>query len=109
MPTDLRFSYVQGPVSRKSRELFGPGKSFVKLRPACSVKLVFSYVVNGIKIKITATFRAFVLKIQRELCHPKYTRKVSGLSRNRPQVPKSNANFAMVSVNKEKKLILTTQ
>ena len=28
---------------------------------------------------------AFVLKIQRELCHPKYTRKVSGLSRNRPQ------------------------
>ena len=28
---------------------------------------------------------AFVLKIQRELCHPKYARKVSGLSRNRPQ------------------------
>ena len=28
---------------------------------------------------------AFVLKIQRELCHPKCTRKVSGLSRNRPQ------------------------
>ena len=58
MPTDLRFSYVQGPVSRKSRELFRPEKSFVKLRPACSVKLVFSYVVNGIKIKITAKFRA---------------------------------------------------
>ena len=47
-----------GPVSRKSRELFGPEKSFVKLRPACSVKLVFSYVVKGIKIKITARFRA---------------------------------------------------
>jgi len=29
---------------------------------------------------------AFVLKIQRELCHPKYAQKVSGLSRNRPQV-----------------------
>ena len=29
---------------------------------------------------------AFVLKIQRELCHPRCTRKVSGLSRNRPQV-----------------------
>ena len=28
---------------------------------------------------------AFVLKIQRKLCHPKYARKVSGLSRNRPQ------------------------
>ena len=25
-----------------------------------------------------------VLKVQRELCHPKYARKVSGLSRNRP-------------------------
>ena len=48
----------QGPVSRKSRELFGPEKLFVKLRPAYSVKLVFSYIVKGIKIKITAKFRA---------------------------------------------------
>ena len=48
----------QGPVSRKSRKLFGPEKPFVKLRPAYSVKLVFSYVVKGIKIKITAKFRA---------------------------------------------------
>ena len=47
-----------GPVSRKSRKLFGPGRSFVKLRPAYSVKLAFSYVVKGIKIKITAKFRA---------------------------------------------------
>ena len=28
---------------------------------------------------------AFILKIQRELCHPIYARRVSGLSRNRPQ------------------------
>ena len=28
---------------------------------------------------------AFVLKIQRELCRPKYARNVSGLSRNGPQ------------------------
>ena len=47
-----------GPVSRKSRKLFGPEKPFVKPRPAYSVKPVFSYVVNGIKIKITAKFRA---------------------------------------------------
>ena len=47
-----------GPVSRKSRDLFGPEKPFVKLRPAFSGKLVFSYVVKGIKIKITAKFRA---------------------------------------------------
>ena len=51
-PSDL------GPVSRKSRKLFGPEKPFVKLRPAYSVKLVFSYVAKGIKIKITAKFRA---------------------------------------------------
>ena len=47
-----------GPVSRKSRELFGPEKPVVKLQPAYSEKLVFSYVVKGIKIKITAKFRA---------------------------------------------------
>ena len=28
---------------------------------------------------------AFVLKIQRELCHPRFALKVSGLSRNMPQ------------------------
>ena len=37
---------------------FGAEKPFVKLRPAYSVKLVFSYVVKGIKVKITARFRA---------------------------------------------------
>ena len=41
---------IQGPVSRKSRNLFVPEKQFVKLRLAYSVKLVFSYVVKGIKI-----------------------------------------------------------
>ena len=38
--------------------LESPEKLFVKLRPAYSVKLVFSYVVKGIKIKITSKFRA---------------------------------------------------
>ena len=52
------FPRLQGPVSRKSRRLFGPLKPFLKLRPAYSVKVVFSYVVKGIKIKITAKFRA---------------------------------------------------
>ena len=47
-----------GTVSRKSRGLFGPEKQFVKLRPAYSVKLIFSLVVKWIKIKITAKFRA---------------------------------------------------
>ena len=53
-----RVSSALGPVSRKSRELFGPEKPFVKLRPAFSVKPVFFYVVKGIKIKITAKFSA---------------------------------------------------
>ena len=39
-----------GPVSRKSRQLFGPEKPFVKLQPAYSVKLVLSHVVKGIKM-----------------------------------------------------------
>ena len=47
----------QEPVSRKSRKLFGPEKQFVKLQPAYSVNLVFSYVVKGIKITITVKFR----------------------------------------------------
>ena len=84
---DLKKSDL-GPVSRMSRELFGSEKPFVKLRPAYSVKLIFSHVVKGIKTKIMAKFRAsrrFDLKIQRELCHPKYARKVSGLLRNRSQ------------------------
>ena len=48
---------VLAPVSRTSRELFGPEKPFVKLRPAYSVKLI-SHVVKGIKTKIMAKFRA---------------------------------------------------
>ena len=48
----------QWPVSRKSRKLFGPEKPFLKLQLAHSVKLVFSYIVKGGKIKITAKFRA---------------------------------------------------
>ena len=54
----MEYYFLLGPVSRKSRKLFGPEKLFVKLRPAYSLKLVFSYVVKGIKIKITAKFRA---------------------------------------------------
>ena len=44
-----------GPVSRTSRKLLGLEKPFVKLGPAYSVKLVFSYVVKGWKIKTTVS------------------------------------------------------
>ena len=81
-----------GPVSRKSRKFFGPEKPFVKLRPAYSLNLVFLYVVKGIKIKITATFlTSRRLRFEdRELCHPKCARKVSGLSKNGPLVGEDN-------------------
>ena len=42
----------------KVRKLFGSEKPFVNVRPAYSVKLVFSQVLKGIKIEITAKFRA---------------------------------------------------
>ena len=38
----------------KVPKVFGPKKPFVKLQPVDSVKLVFSYVIKGIKIKVTA-------------------------------------------------------
>ena len=48
---------------------------------------------KGMDIKITVKFPFvprdnFVLKIKRELCHPKCVRKVSALSRNEPQASK---------------------
>ena len=46
------------PVSRKSRKLFGPEKPFVRLQAPYSLKVVFSFVVKGIKTKIAAKFRA---------------------------------------------------
>ena len=42
---------------------FWAKKQFVKLQPTYSIKLVFSYVVKGMKIQLAAKFHAFVLKI----------------------------------------------
>ena len=46
----------QGPVSRKSRELFGPEKQVVKLQSACLEKLIFLHVFNVRKTKRIAKF-----------------------------------------------------
>ena len=68
--------------------LESPEKSFIKLRPPNSVKLVYSHVVKGKKalkyLQSLVPPDAFALKIQRELCYPKCARKVSGLLRNGP-------------------------
>ena len=47
---------VKGPVSRKSRQLFGPEKSVVKLQSACFEKLFLEYVFNVRKTKKIAKF-----------------------------------------------------
>ena len=48
---------MPGTRFSKVPKTFRARKAIRKLRPAYSVKLVFSYVVKGIKIKITAKFR----------------------------------------------------
>ena len=50
------YSRSRGPFLLSPENFSGPEKPFVKLRPAYSVKLVFSYVVKGIKMKITGKF-----------------------------------------------------
>ena len=85
----------QRPVSRKSRKLFGPEKPFAKLRPAYSVKLVFSYVAKGIKIKITAKFRASRhLRIEdtKRIISPEMPPKSFGTFEKRVPVHKCNAS-----------------
>ena len=58
--TSLSKRQLSLPGTRFSRvpTTYGREKPLVKLRSVYSVKLVFSYVVKGIKIKITAKFRA---------------------------------------------------
>ena len=52
------FTLATGTSFSKVPRTFRARKAIRKLRPAYSVKLVFSYVVKGIKIKITTKFRA---------------------------------------------------
>ena len=42
----LRSRELLGPVSRKSRELFGPEKLVVKLQSTCFEELIFLHVFN---------------------------------------------------------------
>ena len=90
--------HLQGSVSRNSRKLFGPGKSFVELRPAYSVKLVFSYVVKGIKIKITAKFRAssrLRFEDTNRIVSPEMRPKSFGTFEKRAPVPSKNMLITM--------------
>ena len=45
-----------GPISRKSREVFGPEKRVVKLQSACFEQLIFKHAFNVRKTKRTAKF-----------------------------------------------------
>lgn len=68
---------------------FRPENPFLKLQPTSSVKLV-SYVVKGVKIKISAKFcalRQLRFEITKRTMSPsECSQKVSGLSRNRSLV-----------------------
>ena len=44
---------------------------------------------------------AFVLRIQRELCHPKCARKVSGLSKNGPQASVTIVHVQLKDLSQE--------
>ena len=82
--TVLDLHRVPGPVSQKVPK---NSKSFVKLRPANSLKLVFSNVVKGIKIKTTAKFRAsrrLRYEDTKRIMSPKMRPKSFGISRNGP-------------------------
>ena len=85
-----------GPVSRKSRKLSGSEKPFVKLRPTYSLKLVFSYVVKGIKIKITAKFRAsrrFRFEETKEIMSPEIFPKSRTFEKRAPRLYVSMPEF----------------
>ena len=49
-------NFGQVPVSRKSRERFGPGKPVVRLQSACFEKLIFEQVFNVRKTKRIGKF-----------------------------------------------------
>ena len=95
----MRCNSGQGPVSRKFRKLCGPEKSCVKLQPALSGKLVFLHVVNGIKIKVTAKFRAsrrLRFKDTERIVTRNAAEKSSGLWRNGPQESRTTNNASSV-------------
>ena len=98
VPVHLTFRNVrkkligQWPVSRKSLELFGSGKPFLKLQLTHSVKLVFSVVVMGRKIKITAKFRVmrrFRFEDTKRTMSPEMRPKSFGTFKKRAPVPSS--------------------
>ena len=97
---------IQGPVSRKSRKLFGSEKLFLKLRRAYSVKLVFSYVVKGIKSKIITKFcasRRLRFEDTKRIMSPEIRPQSSGTFEKRAPGPQI---LHLVSSNK---LTLTAQ
>ena len=83
----MQCKFWPGAYFSKVPKTLRAGKSFAKLRPALSVKLVFLHVVKGIEIKITAKFRAS-RRLRFEDTKRIFTRnapeKSSGLWRNGP-------------------------
>ena len=88
----------QGSVSLKSRRPFGPEKPFVKLQPAYSEEMVFSGVVKGIKIKVTAKFlasRCLRCEDTKRIMLPKMGLKCFGIFEKQDQVLKSSKHLLL--------------
>ena len=84
-----RETQTSGPFLESPEKFSGLKKPLVKLRPAYSVKLVFSRVVNGWKMKRNVKFRASGrLRVEdtKRIMLPEMRPKASGLSRNGPLV-----------------------
>ena len=97
--TTLHFLYFRFLGSPKN---FLAEKPFVKIRPANSEQLVFSYVIKGLKIKLSEKFRTsrhLRFEDTKTIMSPEIRQKVLGLSRNRPQVLVGSCNnFSVLSV-----------
>ena len=88
-PSPHSSQMTRGPRFSKVPRTFRARKAIRKITTCLFCKARFFMWCKGNKTKkLMQSFvprDAFVLKIQRELCHPKYARKVSELSTNGPQ------------------------
>ena len=81
--------------------LESPEKPFVKLRTAYSVRLVFSYIVKGIKIKITAKFRAsrrLRFEDTKRIMAPEIRPKSFGTFEKQAPAPQTGDMFCIVQI-----------
>ena len=86
-PGKRKTKSLQGPVSQTSRELFRPGKQFVKLSCFHFEELILEQFFNTRENKAVAiALKRFTFEDTKR--YPKCAHKVSGSLRNNPMVTK---------------------